>query len=64
MHITELRLQTADVAQQKQFYVNELGFALLDEALNSITLGAGTTACLSENMAGRTRRVLEPVASR
>lgn len=48
MHITELRLQTADVAQQKQFYVNELGFALLDEALNSITLGAGTTRLIFE----------------
>src|SRR5258708_33321028 len=48
MHVTELRLQTADVAQQKQFYVNELGFALLDEASNSITLGAGATRLIFE----------------
>jgi catechol-2,3-dioxygenase len=48
MHIIELRLQTADVAQQKQFYVNELGFALLDEALNSITLAAGATQLIFE----------------
>ncbi|MFL5629612.1 MAG: VOC family protein [Ktedonobacteraceae bacterium] len=46
--MTELRLQTADVAQQKQFYVNELGFALLDEAPNSITLHAGATRLIFE----------------
>ncbi len=48
MHMTELRLQTADVAQQKQFYVNKLGFALLDEAPDSITLCAGATRLIFE----------------
>lgn len=48
MHITELRLQTADVAQQKQFYVNTLGIALLAETTRSITLHTGATRLIFE----------------
>lgn len=48
MHITELHLMTANLAEQKQFYTHKLGFTLLDETKNSITLRAGATTLIFE----------------
>ncbi len=48
MRITELRLQTADVARQKQFYFNKMGLALLEESENAISLQAGSTRLIFE----------------
>jgi catechol-2,3-dioxygenase len=57
MHITELRLQTADVEQQEKFYVNKLGLALLDATKGSITLQAGTSRLIFE----RSEQAVKPL---
>jgi catechol 2,3-dioxygenase-like lactoylglutathione lyase family enzyme len=43
MHMTELRLLTDCLAEQKNFYMRTLGLALLSETETSVMLGAGTT---------------------
>ena len=43
MHVTELRLMTDCLAEQRNFYTRTLGLSLLNETETSVTVGAGTT---------------------
>jgi catechol-2,3-dioxygenase len=55
MHMTELRLQSGDVAQQKLFYVNKIGLTLLDETNDTVVLRVGSSRLIFEMAEPSTR---------
>jgi catechol-2,3-dioxygenase len=48
MHITELRLKTADLNGQRGFYADTLHLPLVEETANSLTVGVGHSRLIFE----------------